>query len=113
MGRKSREFTEREIRFVSDNLNISPASLGRFLNASKYQVEKLKTKILNGGKAKVEFNCGFSYLAFHALDDCCSFKVFRSIKGKLNHIGQSTNLEKAVEILDKHLFEVEQGFIKL
>lgn len=106
--KKERDLDEQEIRFIMDNLNISNRLLGKFLSVSPVVVSRVKNIKC---WARETFRCGFSFLRF-----CCysgQYRVVRQIGGKMTTIGQSCYFEKAVEILDKHLFEVEQGFIKL
>ncbi len=97
-----------QIRFIMDNLNISNKCLGEFLGVSPRIVSRIKgVKIWS----TETFRCGFSFLRFDSYSG--TYRVSRRTGEKMNVIGQSSNFERAVEILDKYLFEVEQGFIKL
>jgi acetyltransferase-like isoleucine patch superfamily enzyme len=108
MHKKERDLDEQEIRFIMDNLNISNRCLGKFLSVSPVVVSRVKNIKC---WARETFRCGFSFLRF--CDYAGTYRVVRQVGKKMITIGQSSNFEKAVEILDKHLFEVEQGFIKL
>lgn len=97
-----------QIRFIMDNLNISNKCLGEFLNVSPRIVSRIKA-----GKpwSAPSFTCGFSFLKFDVY--ACTYRIVKRVGKRMIVIGQDSNFEKAVEILDKYLFEVEQRFIKI
>lgn len=93
-------------KLIIQNPNISYKALAKLLGIHINSVIKM-SKELGVRHFGCSFNCGFRYLFF--CPSRCVYKVF----ARKREIGESGNFEKAVEILDKYLFEVEQGFIKL
>ena len=90
------------------NPNIDNLALAELIGISSRSIDRMKTKLGVKSRANKSLRTGIRYLKFditHAM-----YSVNRKVKGKMKYIGSSSNFEKAVEILDKYLFEIEQGF---
>lgn len=98
-------------KLIMQNPNIDAVSLSKLIGVSRCSLIKMRNKLAIKGRANRNFNFGIRYLRFDISD--CVYIVKARVNGIEKHVGSSAIFEKAVEILDKYLFEVKQGFIKL
>lgn len=97
-------------KLIMQNQNVNSKELAKLIGISVWSLCQMRKKL--GLKAKHGWvrSSGIRFLRFNQK---LSTWVVRAGSKSKDFIGSSSNFEKAVEILDKHLFEVEQGFIKL
>tara|TARA_R110002020_G_scaffold443751_1_gene654999 strand:- start:99 stop:407 length:309 start_codon:yes stop_codon:yes gene_type:complete len=93
-------------KLIMQNPNVSYKALSNLLGVHLNSVLNMSKK-LGVKHFKKSFNSGVQFVSF-----CPSRAVYKISVSHVD-IGFSACFEKAVEILDKYLFEVKQGFIKL